>query len=65
MTTITIKLEDSKADALRKKADHFGLNAEQLLEATLDDLIEKSDEAFDAEAGKVLSKNRELYQRLA
>jgi len=47
------------------KANHFGLNAEQLLEAALDDLMAKPDEAFVSIANRLLSKNRELYQRLA
>ena len=65
MTTIKIKLDDSKAEALQVKANHFGLKAEQLLEATLDDLVAKPDEAFVSVANRLLSKSRELYQRLA
>lgn len=63
--TTTIKLDDSKAEALQVKANHFGLKAEQLLEATLDDLMAKPDEAFVSVANRLLSKSRELYQRLA
>jgi hypothetical protein len=65
MTNITLQVEDAKAEALRKKAERFGLNIEQFLMASIDDLIGRPDSDFDEAARRVLSKNRELYQRLA
>ena len=65
MTSITVQLEEAKAEALRKKADRFGLGPEQLLTASVEDLIGQPDTDFDEAARRVLSKNQELYQRLA
>jgi len=65
MTTVTLQLDDAKADALRQKAHRVGLEPEQLLTASVDDLIGQPDADFDAAANRVLSKNRELYRRLA
>ncbi len=65
MTTITVQIEDAKAEALRKKADRFGLRPEQFLTASVEDLIGQPDPDFDEAARRVLSKNQELYRRLA
>ena len=65
MTTMTLQIDDEKANALRAKAQRVGLEPEQLLRASLDDLIGQPDDDFDQAASRVLSKNRELYQRLA
>ncbi len=54
-----------KAGALRKKAQRIGLEAEQLLAASVDDLIGQPDADFDKAAQRVLSKNLDLYRRLA
>lgn len=65
MKTVTLQLDDAKAVALRKKAQRVGLEAEQLLAVSVDDLIGQPDADFDAAVRRVLSKNRELYRRLA
>jgi len=65
MKSITVQIEDAKAEALRKKADRFGLSPEQFLTASVEDLIGQPDTEFDAAARRVLSKNQELYRRLA
>ena len=65
MTSITVQLEDAKAQALREKAKRYGLKTEQFLMASVDDLVGQPDPDFDAAARRVLSKNKELYQRLA
>ncbi|MFW5894189.1 MAG: DNA-binding protein [Verrucomicrobiota bacterium] len=65
MTTITLQLDDAKVDALRQKAQRVGLEPEQFLKASIDDLVTQSDADFDQAAERVLLKNRELYRRLA
>ena len=65
MTTVTLQIDDAKAAALRERAQRVGLEPEQLLRASLDDLIAQPDDDFDQAANRVLSKNRELYRRLA
>ena len=65
MTTITVQIEDAKARTLREKAKRYGLNPEQLLTASLEDLIGQPDKDFDVAARRVIKKNKELYRRLA
>ena len=65
MTTITVQLEEAKAQSLRKKAKRYGLNQEEFLTASIEDLIGQPDNDFDEAARRVLSKNKELYKRLA
>ena len=65
MTTMTLQLDDAKAQVLREKAQRLGLEPEQLLTASLDDLIAQPDADFDQAVRRVLAKNRELYRRLA
>lgn len=62
---ITVQIEDAKAEALRKKAERYGLDPEQFLTASVEDLIGQPDSDFDEAARRVLSKNKELYERLA
>lgn len=65
MMSITVQLEEAKAEALRQKADRFGLAPEQFLIASVEDMIGQPDSDFDNAARRVLSKNQELYKRLA
>jgi hypothetical protein len=65
MATISVKIDDSKAARLRKKAKRFGLNPEQLVTASIEDLISNPDPEFDQAMRRALSKNKELYERLA
>lgn len=65
MTKITIQIEDNKAQALSEKAKRFGLDPEQFLVASVEDLISQPDSDFEEAVMRVLSKNKELYQRLS
>lgn len=65
MTSITVQLDDAKAKALRERAELYGLKPEQLLTASVEDLIGQPNADFDEAARRVLSKNEELYRRLA
>ena len=65
MTTMTLQLDDVKADALRQKAQRVGLDPEQFPRASVYDLIVQPDADFDQAAKRILSKNRDLYRRLA
>ena len=65
ITTLIVHIEDKQADVLRKKADRFGLGPEQFLKASVEDLIGQPDADFDKAVNRVLSKNQELYRRLA
>jgi len=48
-----------------KKADKFGLLPDQFVAATIEDLIGQPEPDFEAAMHRVLSKNKELYDRLA
>jgi len=65
MTRITVKLEDAKASLLRERARKYGLRPEDLVTATIDELIARPDPAFEEAARRVLAKNKDLYERLA
>jgi hypothetical protein len=65
MATITVKIDDSKAALLWKKAEKFGLQPNQFITASIEDLISQPEEAFENAMEKVISKNKELYKRLA
>ncbi len=65
MARITVEIDDTKAALLQKKAEKFGLLPDQFVTASIDDLIGQPEPEFEAAIQKVLSKNKELYKRLA
>lgn len=65
MTTMTLKIDDAKAEAFREKAHRLGREPEQLLAEFIDDLINQPNPDFEQAVACVLKKNRELYRRLA
>ena len=65
MARITVEIDDSKALLLRKKAEKFGILPDQLVTASIEDLISQPEPEFEDAMRKVISKNKELYKRLA
>jgi len=65
MTIITVEIDDNKAAILENKAKKFGLLPEQFVSASIEDLISQPEPDLEAAIRKVLSKNQELYERLA
>ena len=65
MIRITVEIDDNKAAILKEKARKFGLLPDQFVTASIEDLISQPDPAFESAMNRVLSKNRELYERLA
>jgi hypothetical protein len=65
MTRIIVEIDDNKATILEDKAKKFGLLPEQFVTASIEDLISQPDPDLEAAIRKVLSKNQELYERLA
>jgi hypothetical protein len=65
MTRITVQLDDTKADLLREKAKKFGLSPNQFVAASIEDLLAQPEPEFEIAVQKILSKNKELYKRLA
>ncbi len=65
MARITVEIEDSKAALLEEKAKKFGLLPDQIVTASIEDLIGQPEPDFESAMRRVLSKNKELYKRLA
>ena len=65
MTTITVQLDDYKAALLQERAEKYGISLGEFITASVEDLLAQPEPEFDAAMRKVLSKNRELYKRLA
>ncbi len=65
MVTITVEMEESKAALLREKAKKYGLLPDQFVSVSIEDLISQPEPEFEAAMRKVLSKNKELYERLS
>jgi len=64
MARITVEIEDAKATLLTEKAKKFGLLPDQLITASIEDLIAQPEPDFEQAMLKVLSKNKELSARL-
>jgi hypothetical protein len=62
---LAIELPPAQADKLRAEAERLGLSAEELARAALNDLLSTPDLEFQDVARRVVTKNQELYKRLA
>ena len=62
---LAIELPSAQADKLRAEAQRLGLSVEELARAALTDLLSIPDTEFQDVARRILSKNQELYKRLA
>lgn len=62
---ISIELSDQQAQALSAAAQRLQVSEADLSAAAVRDLVTQRDAAFDAAAQRVLTKNKELYRRLA
>jgi predicted transcriptional regulator len=65
MNTLTITLSDDRFAKLQEIADRFNIKAEDLARVSIEELLTRPDESFQRAADRVLSKNAELYRRLA
>ena len=62
---LPIELTESQLESLRERAKSLGLSIEQLASAAVADLVARPADDFQRAAALVLSKNHELYRRLA
>jgi hypothetical protein len=62
---LPVELTDAQLESLRDRAKSLGISPEQLASAAVADLVERPADDFERAASKVLSKNAELYRRLA
>lgn len=65
MTTITIPLSDDRLQKLQQIATLFQVAPEELVRASVEELLSRPEEEFRKALEYVLQKNTELYQRLA
>jgi hypothetical protein len=62
---LPVELTDSQMETLRVRAKSLGISAEQLASAAVADLVAQPAGDFERAAWQILSKNAELYRRLA
>ncbi|MBF2009458.1 DNA-binding protein [Chlorogloeopsis sp. ULAP01] len=65
MASITIDLSDSQFQKLQDLAAVYGITLEVLLKVSLEDWLNSQKSEFVDAANYVLTKNAELYRRLA
>ncbi|MEW6240511.1 MAG: hypothetical protein AB1564_06845 [Chloroflexota bacterium] len=65
MTTFTITLPDERVKKLHELANRFRVAPEELVRASLEELLARPMEDFQQALERVLSKNADLYKRLA
>jgi predicted transglutaminase-like cysteine proteinase len=65
MSTLTITLSKDRRDRLREIAKRFNVKAEDLARVGIEELLRQPDEKFKQAAEYILTKNADLYRRLA
>lgn len=65
MAAITINITEQQLQKLQSLAQKLGMSTEELLSASVEDLLNSQQNEFNQAASYVLQKNAELYQRLA
>jgi antitoxin FitA len=65
MKTIEVSLPEPTAQRLEDAAERLGVTAEDLLRISVEEKLSRLDGDFSDAADYVISKNRELYKRLA
>lgn len=65
MTSITINLSDLQLEKIKHKAEQLDISLEDCIKVSIDQSLVDFDPDFTQAAAHVLTKNRDLYQRLA
>ena len=65
MSTLTITLSKDRLARLQEIAHRFNIKAEDLARVGVEELLRQPDEKFKQAAEYILTKNADLYQRLA
>ena len=65
MDTITIALPEEQLKELKRVADRYRVAPEELVRASIEDLLARPEPDFRRAVEYVLAKNAELYRRLA
>jgi hypothetical protein len=62
---LAIELPEAQADKLRAEAERLGISVEAFARAALSDLLSTPDSSFQEIASRIVTKNEDLYKRLA
>jgi predicted transcriptional regulator len=65
MTTFTITIPNDRLKKLEELAERFRVAPEELVRASLEELLSRPLDDFQKVVERVLIKNAELYKRLA
>jgi predicted transcriptional regulator len=65
MTNMTIPLPDDRLAKLQELAARLRISPEELVRVSIEELLERPDEAFEQAARHILKKDEDLYRRLA
>jgi hypothetical protein len=65
MSTLTISLSEERLQKLEELSRQFGIAPEELVRASIEELISRPEENFRQALEFVLTKNAALYRRLA
>jgi hypothetical protein len=65
MTTLTISLPEDRLQQLKERAAQLRVTPEELVRASIEELLTRPAEEFQRALTYVLNKNAELYGRLA
>jgi hypothetical protein len=65
MTSITIAIPEDRLLELRELAARFHVTPEELVRVSLEEILTRPEDAFQRAVSYVLTKNTELYRRLA
>ena len=65
MNTVEFELPAETASRLESAAQKIGLSANDLLRISVEEKLAQLDQSFQQAAEQVISKNAELYKRLA
>ncbi len=65
MSSLTIAIPDERMEELKEKAARLKVSPEELVLASIQELLARPDEAFEQATDYVLKKNQELYRRLS
>jgi predicted transcriptional regulator len=63
--TLTLELDEQQTQRLEEAARRLNISVSDLAKAAINDLLADPESDFERAATRVLSKNAELYKRLA
>ena len=65
MTTLTLSLSEDRLQQLKERATRLHIAPEELVRASIEELLTRPDEEFQRALTYVLNTHAELYRRLA